>query len=230
MAVILLSGGLDSALNLALAAKAGRARLALTMRYSQRAEPSELRAAKALADYYGVRWESVDISWLGAVNPTRLTRPDTKLPQPSTSDLDSAEASHASMQAVWVANRNGLFLNVAAAYAEALSESEILVGFNREEAVTFPDNSVEFLKAAEAALSFSTLTKVKINSYTLDWEKPRILSEALAAELPLELVWSCYEAGPERCWTCESCKRSERALLSAGEPGKKWLQRLGWKA
>lgn len=228
MAVILLSGGLDSALNLALAVRDGRASLALTMKYGQRALPAELAAASALAKHYGVRWESVDLSWLGAVNPTRLTRPETQLPQPSTADLDSAEASHSSMQAVWVANRNGLFLNVAAAYAEALAESEILVGFNREEAVTFPDNSVEYLRVAEQAMSYSTLTKVKINSYTLDWEKPRIIAEALAVDLPLDLVWSCYEAGPARCWTCESCKRSERALLSAGERGKNWLRKLGW--
>ena len=228
MAVILLSGGLDSALNLAMAAKAGRARLALTMRYGQRAEPAELRAAEALCKHYGVRWETVDLSWLGAVNPTRLTRPDTELPRPTTAELDS-EASFSTMRAVWVANRNGLFLNVAASYAEAMSESEILVGFNREEAVTFPDNSVEFLRAAESALAYSTLTKVKIHSYTLDWEKPRILTEAMAIELPLDLVWSCYEAGPHRCWTCESCKRSERALLLAGTKGEAWLRKLGWQ-
>ncbi|MGZ3694926.1 MAG: 7-cyano-7-deazaguanine synthase QueC [Bdellovibrionota bacterium] len=230
MAVVLLSGGLDSALNLALAAKAGRASLALTMRYGQRAEPAEVRAAHSLAKHYRVRWESVDLGWLGDVNPTRLTRPDTELPQPTTADLDSKEKSTASMQAVWVANRNGLFLNVAAAYAEALGQKEILVGFNAEEAVTFPDNSPAFIEAIDKAFTYSTLNKVTVHSYTLDWEKPRIIREALEAGLPLDLVWSCYEGGSVRCWTCESCKRSERALLSAGEAGKAWLGKLGWKA
>lgn len=230
MAVVLLSGGLDSALNLALAARAGRASLALTMRYGQRAEPAEVRAAHSLARHYGVRWESVDLSWLGDVNPTRLTRPETELPQPSTADLDSMEKSTDSMKAVWVANRNGLFLNVAASYAEALGEKEILVGFNAEEAVTFPDNSGAFIEAIDKAFTYSTLNKVTVHSYTLDWEKPRIIREALETGLPLDLVWSCYEAGPGRCWKCESCKRSERALLSAGPAGRVWLEKLGWHA
>lgn len=230
MAVILLSGGLDSALNLALAAKRGRAKLAITMRYGQRAEPAELRAAEALAKHYGVRWESVDLRWLGQVNPTRLTRPETELPKPTMAELDSYVASDASMRAVWVANRNGVFLNVAAAFAEALGENEVMVGFNREEAGTFPDNSVGYLEAMNRAFSFSTLNHVRVDSYTLEWEKPRIIAEALEHALPLDLVWSCYEPGPARCWECESCKRSERALRAAGAAGLEWLRKLGCPA
>lgn len=229
MAVVLLSGGLDSALNLALAARAGRASLAITMRYGQRAEAPELSASEALARHYGVRWLSVDVRWLGEVNPTLLTRAGV-LPQLTTAELDSAGASDASMRAVWVANRNGVFLNIAAAYAEALGVNEVLTGYNKEEAATFPDNSAEYLAAMNKAFSFSTLNGVRASSYTIEWDKTQIMQEALRAELPLDKVWSCYEAGPDRCWTCESCKRSERALLAAGEPGRVWLKRMGWRA
>ncbi len=229
MAVILLSGGLDSALNLALAAKNNRAQLALTMRYGQRAESAEVSAARALCAHYGVEWKDVDVSWLGQVNPTALTRAQANLPKPTTEDLDSMEASGASMRAVWVANRNGVFLNIAAAFAEALGSSEVLTGYNFEEAATFPDNSQAYLDSMNHAFSFSTLNQVKASSYTIEWDKTRILQEALRIELPLDKVWSCYEAGPDRCWKCESCKRSERALLAAGEPGKSWLSRMGWK-
>ncbi len=228
MAVILLSGGLDSAVNLAMAAKAGRAAWALTMRYGQRAQSAELEAAHALAKYYKVEWRAVDVAWLGEVNPTLLTRSGS-LPKLSMEELDSASRSDASMRAVWVANRNGVFLNVAAAYAEALGVKEVLTGYNREEAATFPDNSAEFLTATNQAFSFSTLNRVRASSYTITWDKTRILQEALKLELPLNMVWSCYESGPERCWKCESCKRSERALLAAGEPGEAWLARMGWK-
>jgi 7-cyano-7-deazaguanine synthase in queuosine biosynthesis len=124
--------------------------------------------------------------------------------------------------------RNGVFLNVAAAFAEALGVREVLTGYNREEAATFPDNSAAFLEAMNQAFSFSTLNGVRASSYTIAWDKPQILQEALRVNLPLNLVWSCYEAGPERCWKCESCKRSERALLAAGESGKTWLARMGW--
>ena len=228
MAVVLLSGGLDSAVNLALAAREGKAKFALTMRYGQRAEAAELAAAEALCKHYGVAWRAVDLRWLGEVNPTLLTRTGA-LPQLSTAELDSGEKSQASMRAVWVANRNGVFLNVAAAYAEALGVQELFTGYNLEEAATFPDNSAAFLKAINEAFSFSTLNKVRAASYTISWNKTRILAEALQLELPLNLVWSCYEPGPERCWVCESCKRSERALLAAGEEGRTWLKRMGWQ-
>jgi 7-cyano-7-deazaguanine synthase len=134
-----------------------------------------------------------------------------------------------SMKAVWVANRNGVFLNVAAAFAESMGESRVFVGFNLEEAATFPDNSEGYLNALNSALAFSTRNEVKVASYTTHWNKARILEEALQIGLPLDLVWSCYESGPERCWKCESCKRSERALLAAGIPGQNWLKKMGWK-
>ncbi len=230
MAVILLSGGLDSAVNLAIAVREGKATKALTMRYGQRAEAAEVGAARSLCAHYGVEWSGVDLSWLGAVNATLLTREGRELPHLSAAELDSAALSDASMRAVWVANRNGVFLNIGAAFAEALGLQEVLTGYNREEAATFPDNSAAFLEATNRAFSYSTLNGVRASSYTIAWDKPRILQEALKLELPLDKVWSCYEAGPERCWKCESCKRSERALLAAGEPGRVWLGRMGWKA
>lgn len=228
MAVILLSGGLDSALNLALAARDGKARLALTMRYGQRAEGPELAAAQALARHYGADWKAVDVRWLGEVNPTSLTRKDQALPLLATDELDRMDLASSSAKAVWVANRNGLFLNIAGAYAEALGENEVFVGFNREEAATFPDNSQAFMDAMNHALSFSTMTHVKVGSYTIAWDKPELMAEAIRVGLPLHLVWSCYEAGPDRCWKCESCKRSERGLLAAGAKGREWLQKMGW--
>jgi 7-cyano-7-deazaguanine synthase len=227
MAVILLSGGLDSALNLALAARDNRASLALTMRYGQRAEKAECAAAEALCSYYKVSWRTVDVGWLGEVNTTLLTRQGL-LPRLTTEELDSAKASDASMRAVWVANRNGVFLNIAASYGEALGENDVLTGYNKEEAATFPDNSAEFLDAVNAAFRFSTLNGVKASSYTIAWDKSHILQKALELALPLDKVWSCYEAGPDRCWKCESCKRSERALLSAGDRGRDWLYKMGW--
>jgi 7-cyano-7-deazaguanine synthase len=227
MAVVLLSGGLDSAVNLAAAAKEGKARLAVTMRYGQRAESRELEAAEALSAHYAIPWVSADVVWLGSVNGTALTRSGGPLPAPSLQELDQPCQAEANMKAVWVANRNGVFLNIAAAYAEAMGEKEVLVGFNREEAASFPDNSSDYLSALNRALSFSTLNKVRAGSYTLHWDKSRIMAEALRLELPLALVWSCYESGPERCWTCESCKRTERALLGEGRRGMEWLAKLG---
>lgn len=224
--VVLLSGGLDCGLNLALAARAGRARLALTFDYGQRAAQAEARAASALARHYGVEWRKIEIPWLGQVNPTGLTRPSQTLPLLATHELDDPEKTQASMQAVWVANRNGVFFNIGAAFAEALGCGAVIAGFNREEAATFPDNSAAYLAALTNGFAFSTRNGVKAESYTTDWDKSRIVAEGLEVNLPFNLLWSCYEAGPERCWRCESCKRSERALLSQGAAGKAWYARM----
>lgn len=224
MAVVLLSGGLDSALNLALSAvDASEPTLALTMRYGQRAEAQELKAARALASHYGAEWRAVDLGWLGGINATGLTRSEQRLPEPQTQQLDDAGFSAVSARAVWVANRNGLFLNVAAAFAEALGHRRVLAGFNREEAATFPDNSSSFLDALNRSFSFSTLSGVVAESLTAGMDKREIITTALRIGLPFEKVWSCYEGGASRCWRCESCKRTERALLSHGDAGERVL-------
>ena len=226
MAVILVSGGLDSALNLAMAAQAGKAKLALTMRYGQRAEVRELAAAVQLAKHYNIEWRSIDVSWLGAIHENALTRSDQNLPQFTLSELNSDPKTQASMKAVWVANRNGVFLNIAAAFAEARNLNEVYVGFNLEEASTFPDNSAAYLQAATNALAFSTLNKVQVKSYTVNWDKTKIMAESLRLDLPLQYVWSCYENKEQRCWKCESCLRTERALRANGKVGLAWLEKL----
>jgi 7-cyano-7-deazaguanine synthase len=114
---------------------------------------------------------------------------------------------------VWVPNRNGLFISIAAAVAESRGLNAVAVGFNREEAATFPDNSAEYLFAQERALSFSTANKVRLVSSTLHLNKTEIVSKLKALDFPMDLLWSCYEAGPERCHQCESCARYDRAVL-----------------
>jgi len=214
MAIVLLSGGLDSALNLAIAAQEKKVRLALTIHYGQRAYSQEKKAAQVLAAFYGVEWRELSLPFLGELSSSSLTRKNQALPEFSLEQLDSSEYTVSSMQSVWVPNRNGIFLNIAALFAEALGEKKILVGFNQEEASTFPDNTKEFLDASTKALHYSTMNHVEVSSYTLAWDKTRIMKEALEIGLPLDLVWSCYEEGPKRCWKCESCKRMERALIA----------------
>lgn len=229
MYIHLLSGGLDSALNLALTAQESRARLAITIRYGQRAADAECSAARKLCEFYNVPWRELSLEWLGEINTTGLTRPDQKLPQLSTAELDNMQSSSDSMKAVWVANRNGVLLNIAASFAEALGVSHVVAGFNREEAATFPDNSPEYMEALNTSFFYSTQNHVRVESFTRDMMKTEIMAKALEIKLPLDLVWSCYEKGPARCWTCESCKRTERALLGNGNIGKEWLTRMGWR-
>lgn len=216
--VVLLSGGLDSSANLALCADRDEPVLALTCRYGQRAADREVEAARGLAGEYGVRHEVLDISWLGALGGSALTTSAIAMPSPAHDQLDDARITAASAKSVWVPNRNGVFINVAASVAERLGAERVVVGFNREEAATFPDNSVAYLDAATRALGYSTANGVRVHCYTAEMDKRGIVRELsrLRRPFPFERVWSCYEGSEKPCQRCESCRRLARALEALG--------------
>jgi 7-cyano-7-deazaguanine synthase len=118
-------------------------------------------------------------------------------------------------EAVWVPNRNGVFVNIAAAFAESLGADTIVAGFNKEEAATFPDNSQEFVAVENAALQYSTRKHPLVVSYTIELGKAEIVDLGRSIGAPICDIWSCYHGGPEHCWQCESCARLERALRQA---------------
>jgi 7-cyano-7-deazaguanine synthase len=215
--VVLLSGGLDSAANLAFAVARDIVLLALHIDYGQRAAIPEWNAARALAEYYGVKLERVELPWLGALGGSSLTDRSHAVPELRTGELDTLAKTRETARAVWVPNRNGVFLNVAAAYAERLRAKRIVVGFNREEAATFPDNSEAFLDQVSRAFAFSTMTGVEAYCYTTAMDKTEICRalKTLVRPFPHHLIWSCYHAGAEPCRRCESCGRHDRALRAA---------------
>jgi len=115
---------------------------------------------------------------------------------------------------VWVPNRNGVLINLASAYAERNQCKKVWVGFNREEAVTFPDNSQAFLEQATKALSYSTQNQVQVCCHTTQMDKIEMVQnlKKLDTRFPFELIWSCYQSGTEMCGQCESCQRYKRAM------------------
>jgi 7-cyano-7-deazaguanine synthase len=214
-AVALLSGGLDSLVAAAHAAQHGGLILALTLDYGQRAAEREKAAAAAIAERLGARHQVVAATFLGAIANCALTRKEAALPEPAEAELDDREKGLERAARVWVPNRNGIMIHVAAGFAEAFGADRIVVGFNREEAATFPDNGPDFLEASNRALAFTLGEPVRVESPTIDLDKTGIVELGLSLKAPLHLVWSCYEAGPGHCFRCESCRRLERALKRA---------------
>ncbi len=212
--VVLLSGGLDSVVAASLAAREMTLAAALTADYGQRAAACEIRAARRVAAALGVPHAVVPLDWVGRLSADALTSRDRELPRLTAEQLDTT-AAEASAAAVWVPNRNGLLVNVAAVYAEALDCQAIVCGFNAEEAVTFPDNSPAYVDMANAALALSTRNQVQVISPTLHLSKAEIVRRGREVGAPLDLVWSCYESGPAPCGRCESCLRLQRALEDA---------------
>lgn len=181
--------------------------MALTFDYGHRAARAEARAARKLCSFYGVDSRVVPLPWFRELLPRRLVQAGASLPS-RLSDVD----------AVWVPNRNGVFVAVGAAFAEALGAPVVVVGFNVDEAAYFPDNSAAFVKAANGALRYSTAGKVKLVSYTASLGKEAIVKKAVRLGVPLKYVYPCYGEGPRPCGRCASCRRTAAALEAAGYP------------
>ncbi|GAB6181010.1 7-cyano-7-deazaguanine synthase QueC [Desulfotomaculum defluvii] len=210
--LVLLSGGLDSAVNLAYAQTEGDVKLALTIDYGQRAAQREIEAAINLAKFYNIPHRVIQLPWLADITKTALVNEDKKLPEPETQNLDRLDLATQTAAAVWVPNRNGLFVNIAACFAETLNCDLVIAGFNREEAATFSDNTPEFSLAATKAMYYSTANKVKVLSYTGRLDKKEIVALGERLQLPWKLIWSCYQGTTQMCGKCESCLRMIRAF------------------
>ncbi len=216
-AIVLLSGGLDSSVCLAQAVTKHKKILVITFDYGQKARERELLASEQLANYYGVSREVIKLDFLQRITKTSLVNYGEQPPEPDESDLDDIQgAAKETAHKVWVPNRNGLFINIAACFAESGDYEWIITGFNREEAATFPDNTVEFLNRSSSALELSTLSRPRVISYTQDLDKAGIVKLGQELGLPFRYIWSCYHGYQEMCGRCESCRRFSRAMKKAG--------------
>lgn len=214
--VLLLSAGLDSTVNAFDAIKHHHEIvLALTFNYGQRAAKKEIESAAKIAAYLKIPHKVIDLSWFKDFNKSSLLVDSEVVPTGAQVEIDNLERSTETAKSVWVPNRNGIFLNIGAAFAEALGADAVIPGFNAEEAVTFPDNSKEFLEASTKALALSTASKVTAGCYTVHLKKTDIVRLGQGLKVPWELIWPCYFAGDQWCGQCESCLRAKRAFNSA---------------
>jgi 7-cyano-7-deazaguanine synthase len=215
--IVLLSGGLDSVVNLYCAHKEGRVQKALTFNYGQRSAQQEIKASEYFCKKLGINHQLIDLPWLAEITKTSLVNKKSEIPQ--ISDLDDMTEARESAKAVWVPNRNGVFLNIAACFAEAMDVEFIIPGFNAEEAATFPDNSPAFIEAVTHSLRLSTLKQVKVACFTSGLDKTEMVQKGKELGVDFSNLWSCYHDGEVPCGQCESCKRSMRAFK---ESGVKW--------
>jgi 7-cyano-7-deazaguanine synthase len=209
-AVALLSGGLDSAVSLAIAADVYDVDLSLFFDYGQIPSSREERSSKAFAKYYGTAFEKIDLRWLGRISSSTMTPGGDETPDYPVEGHPNEQARVS--RAVWVENRNGIFVNVAAAFAVARGASVIITGFNSEEAGAFPDNSAEFVDAVNGALAISAGAPVRVESPTLEMDKREVVRRGVELGLPWNEIWSCYRGGERMCGRCESCARLKKAV------------------
>jgi 7-cyano-7-deazaguanine synthase len=214
-AIVLLSAGLDSTVNLYRAVKDHKIALALTIDYGQKAARKEIDRAKKISEHLQIQHQVIELPWLKNITHTSLVNLNAKIPTKSQVSIDDIKVSNETARAVWVPNRNGVFLNIAASFAESLKAEFVIVGFNKEEATTFPDNSKKFMTSIDESFGFSTMSQVKVLSYTVDMNKTEIVKLANELNVNLDLVWPCYFSGEKFCGECESCQRFYRAVKEA---------------
>ncbi len=210
--IVLLSAGLDSTVNLFLAHQKTKVVKTITFDYGQIAAVKEIEKAQQISKQLGLENTVIDLPWLKKVSGSALTDSNKKVPVNTDIAIDDLQISLKSAKSVWVPNRNGVFLNIAASFADAYSIDYIIPGFNLEEAATFPDNSENFMTSINESFTFSTSNQVKVVSYTVQMTKSEIVKIALDQKIPLDLIWPCYFSGPEWCGQCESCLRTLRAF------------------
>ncbi len=209
-AIVLLSAGMDSVVSFKLAYEKYEAIRCITFAYGQRAQSVEVEYASKICAMYDIELDIVDLPWYAGFRGA-LTGND-ELPRLDNATLEQFETVKETAKAVWVPARNAVFLSIAAAFCDEFNFDSIVVGFNREEAATFPDNSPEFVSRFNDALEYTVLGNIKVHGPLIQLDKSEIASLGLRIQAPLEWSWSCYRAESSPCSVCESCVRRSRAF------------------
>lgn len=217
-AVILLSGGLDSATTLAVARSKGFRCYALTFRYGQRHE-REIQSAKKIAGSLTVmehRIIDIDLADFGG---SALTDSTIEVPK-NRADLDS----HNQIPPTYVPARNTIFLSYALAWAEVLGAFDIFIGVNTTDYSGYPDCRAEFIEAFEKTANLATAAAVehrgryKINTPIMKMTKAEIILAGTKLGVDFSLTHSCYDPDQQgrSCGQCDSCKLRLKGFVEAG--------------
>jgi len=212
-AVVLLSGGLDSATAAAMARREGWELFALTLKYGQ-VHQAELRAARRVAESLGVSQHvelEVDLKAFGGSSLT------------GEGDIPKDDLGHTGIPSTYVPARNTVFLSLALAWAEVLNAERIVIGVNAVDYSGYPDCRPEFIAAFEYLASLATKAGVEgrpLRLYTplQHLTKAGIIRLGNELQVDYSLTHSCYDPGPDDrpCGHCDSCLLRARGFAEAG--------------
>ncbi|MEL6930668.1 MAG: 7-cyano-7-deazaguanine synthase QueC [Cyanobacteria bacterium J06600_6] len=211
-AVVLLSGGLDSATTAAIAISEGYEVIALSFRYGQRHE-KELAAAKKIVNALGISQHFISEIDLAQWGGSSLTDESMNIPQ------DGVEADM--IPSTYVPGRNTVFMAIALSLAEAKNAQAIYLGINAVDYSGYPDCRPEYLAAFQQLANLSSKVGVEGHAPQLvaplvNDSKVDIVRRALELNVPIADTWSCYQGGETPCGVCDSCRIRDRALIAAG--------------
>lgn len=213
-ALVLCSGGVDSATLLAMAVdKYGSENVvALSISYGQRHE-KELKAARDIARYYHVEQRFLDLAAIFADSSCSLLA-HSERDIPKESYAEQLEQADTKLVSTYVPFRNGLFLSSAASMALSLECSVLYYGAHHDDWAgnAYPDCSREFVAAMNNAIMEGTGGELHMEAPFVEWSKADIVKKGLELNVPYELTWSCYEGGDKPCGVCATCIDRKRAF------------------
>lgn len=229
-AVVLLSGGLDSATTLAIAASEGYRVHALTVRYGQRHE-LETVAARKIAEHWRVAAHAVVDLDLRVFGGSALTA-DIEIPK----DRDLAQAHD--IPATYVPARNTIFLSLALAWAEVIPASEIFIGVNALDYSGYPDCRPEFIRQFEKLATLATKAgvsgemQIHVRAPLLTLSKREIIQRGLGLDVDYGMTLSCYDPAADGtgCGRCDACQLRLKGFAEAGAVDPATYQSLAARA
>lgn len=210
-AVVLLSGGMDSATAAAVARSRGYDLYGLHTSYGQQTETRELECARRLADAFDLAdLLRIETGHLSAIGNSSLTDDELAV---EDADLESDE-----IPSSYVPFRNANLLAMAVSYAEANDCEAVFIGAHSEDFAGYPDCRPAFFEAFEQVVDVGTKpdTEISIEAPFVEWSKTDIAERGDDLEVPYEHTWSCYREDEPACGTCDSCAIRLQAFQNIG--------------
>lgn len=211
--IVLVSGGMDSAVALASASLTSEEVLALSIRYGSTHQQSEMAAAVALADYYEVDHEVLDLPNSIFRGGSSALLGEVPIPAEEYHDIEKESPS----QTV-VPFRNAILISSAVAQAEARGYDYVWAAMHATDhgGWAYPDCSPEFVGAMASAVYVGTLRKVRLYTPFLFATKADIVVLGDSLDVPFDLTYSCYRGGNIHCGECPTCLERRKAFDTAG--------------
>jgi 7-cyano-7-deazaguanine synthase len=200
-AIVLLSGGMDSATVLALATNKHKEVVAVNIYYGQ-VNDRELECAQYLADYYEVPYVALDLSETFSNFQSSLL---------SVCHLDITDDGK-----TYVPARNSIFLSIAAGYADSTNAKHIYYGAHKEDAGGYPDTTMIYYVKMKRALEEGTKNRVQLEAPFISKTKEEIVRTGMRLRVPFEHTHSCYKNQNPPCGECPTCKLRAKAFKNAG--------------
>ena len=210
--ITLLSGGLDSTTATAIALEAGHQVIGLSFDYGQR-HRKELESATKIASFFNLTEHQIVKINLAAWGGSSLTDIKQQLP--------TRGVQEGIIPTTYVPGRNTIFIAIGLSLAEARGAKQIVLGVNAMDYSGYPDCRPDYIQAYQNLAKLSNKAgregnEIKLWTPLIDFQKTKIIEEAIRLKLPIESTWSCYNNKKVACGECDSCRIRDEALIKLG--------------